>query len=380
MRRLRPLLLTLVALGLGGCERRADGLAGPTAPGLSIRVDWRVRAPDIFFATRPTADATRLYAESSSGAIHAFDLATGALVWSAPAPEGELFGPPVVQAGRVLAVGIRARAFDAQTGVPLWERPVGEKAQQWLNAAADGRFFYGVGGVVQAVSVETGDSLWANDIGGQWPLGGLARAVHVLDGTVYACVQEIVDEVGYGAAAHVVALDAVTGATRWSTRLQYETGYNFCAGEPVVAGDLVTVADLGGNNYVALDRRSGAPRWRHRGAPGWLGPFVAPAGPGDTLFAAANDRSIHAFDRATGRVLWRAETRSSARHAVPCGRIVLASDYGLWVFDRATGRLLANDEETYPARNDMLVSRFIVRGDTAWVAGMQSIIRIRCRR
>lgn len=367
----------LGTLGLAGCLQ-PDRVLPPVTSAVDLA--FRVPTPDEMYPSRPAADSERLYAEGITGGLHAFRLADGAIAWTFPRPADGFIGPPVVHEGRVLSLGDKARALDARTGALLWEQALAVVYRRDLAAAADGRFFVGLDTVIAALDVQTGALLWQRGTGVPFPNGGRVRALNAVDGTLFACLQEFVEEPGWRSAGHVFAIDPADGRVRWHYRMQFETEFNFCMGEPIPSGDAVLVADAGGNNYVALDRATGAFRWRHRGDAEWVGPWVAPAGPGDTLFAASNDRWVVALDRGTGRVHWRTRTLSSAKMAVPCGRSVLVSDYGLWVLDRASGATLATQAQTQDAIDDLLVSRFIVRGDTAWILGLGHVFRLQCRR
>lgn len=91
----------------------------------------------------------------------------------------------------------------------------------------------------------------------------------------------------------VVSIDARTGGDVWRTNL----------GEPLSAGvgsdGKIAAVVSRGNELVVLD--AGRERWRHAmGAQVFTPPLVA----GGRIFVLSADRSISAFDAATGRKLW----------------------------------------------------------------------------
>jgi len=175
-----------------------------------------------------------------------------------------------------------------------------------------------------------------------------------------------------------VAMERATGAIRWRHVMSYETTYNFCMGEPTITSDLIVVGDAGGNNFVAVDRATGEFRWRIMGDPTWVGPYASPVAFGDTLFAASNDKRILALDRTTGRILWTTELDGSAWYATRCGRVLLASNLSMWVLDPRTGRVLGRDLQLGYGRDDIVSSRFLVRGPHAYAVGNGRFYKWRC--
>jgi outer membrane protein assembly factor BamB len=126
---------------------------------------------------------------------------------------------------------------------------------------------------------------------------GPARWTRELDASPGAAAVDTAGAVVTLPEVGVLAVDAA-GADVWRTALP-GAGLDW----PVIDGDLVVVpaSSASGAECVALDRASGAIRWRH--ATG-SGPAAAVGVAGDTVVCASADGRVDAVDRATGATRW----------------------------------------------------------------------------
>jgi glucose dehydrogenase/mono/diheme cytochrome c family protein len=204
----------------------------------------------------------------------AVDLDTGKLAWGRQAIAHDIFDRDAMIATRVDAtVGGKRRALtistgklgvvtalDADSGEVVWSTPVGTHQNDELTAI-DG-----------PTTVYPGS------------LGGVQTPIASADGTVYATVMNAPtvyggpEETSYGftvklgtADSQLVALDAATGAIRWSTTLPGDA-----LGGATVVNDLVFTSAFDGT-ILALRRGDGAIVWRHK-APGGINGWPAVAG------------------------------------------------------------------------------------------------------
>lgn len=172
---------------------------------------------------------------------------------------------------------------------PLWfgSPPLISAGIAYVGATLD----YWTRGEVLALDATSGAQLW------RIPLADCPRPQPLAsaDGLLY---------VGPCGGTDVVALRATTGAIAWRTRTQTPVSYVDGAS---VAGGLVVVSNQSG--LYALDAHTGALRWSHvlQGSGG-------PLATGDTVFSGTADRCLYAFDIATGAVRWR----TSAFADQPC--------------------------------------------------------------
>ena len=150
------------------------------------------------------------------------------------------------------------------------------------------------------------------DIVWRIPIGEGYSGISIVDGRIYTMHSEGEDE-------FAVCLDASDGAEIWRSR----TDDNYQSGEgsgprstPAVDGDAVYVLSAKGKLYC-LDASNGEKVWGHdfvtefeSGMPGF-GFSTSPIIEGDSLLIEAggkNGKSIVAFDKGTGAILWTSHT------------------------------------------------------------------------
>lgn len=103
-------------------------------------------------------------------------------------------------------------------------------------------------------------------------------------------------------------IDSTTVATLgpvWEVEMPGSAGYGNVSTTPLILGDTVYVQDLG-SNVRAIDRATGALRWRADLASFTIGPNGVAVGWG-RLYAADGTDDIVALDLATGAEVWRSK-------------------------------------------------------------------------
>jgi len=156
--------------------------------------------------------------------------------------------------------GVRINTdWSSSPPVELWRRPIGPG---WSSFAVQGDLLYtqeqrGDDELVSCYRVSTGEPVWGHrDAVRFWEsnAGAGPRATPTLhEGRLYAL----------GATGILNALDATTGALRWSRHVATEIGQDLpvwgFSGSPQIFGDVVVVAMAG--TLVAYDIATGAHRW-----------------------------------------------------------------------------------------------------------------------
>jgi outer membrane protein assembly factor BamB len=222
----------------------------------------------------PVVLGRQLYVASSSGALYALNARTGAVLWQASLHN---FASPraVAVAYGMVFVGsddTNLYAFDARTGTEVWHATTG--SQVFSSAAVAGGIVY-VGshaGGVDAFDATTGALIWNG------PPGELMdSSPAVAGGTVY---------VGSYASGAFYALDAQTGAQRWS----FATGIK--PGDAAMAGGVVCFASGGPTTY-ALDAATGAVLWQS--PPAGDIEFHEPVVVNGVLYEGSNDGNLYAY-------------------------------------------------------------------------------------
>ncbi len=374
--------LALAALVTVGCEPALPlGSSRGEQGTRPLRLLMQRTTDETFDSFPVVTDGQRLFAQTRRGELIALDAESGDPLWKIPAIGADIpAGQPVVEQGVVVVPSELVRAFDAATGAPRWEVPLPFTGEFGLPVAEDGVVYFGTDTLLYALDVQTGAERWRAAVGAAWPHGGYARALTYHEGMLYLCGQSLLEPNGFRTAGAVAAIDAATGERRWEYEMRFEDDFSYCVGEPLVAGDALILSDFGSNNVVAVDRATGAFRWRRRGAEGWVGPWTPPAWRGDTLFAALGDGDVIALDRRSGATLWRTAVGGTMKTTERCGSVLLAHDYRLHVLDPRTGTVRAADVTADWPNAGVVVSRFLVRGDTAWVFGVDYLAKMLCPR
>ncbi|MFI5938860.1 serine/threonine-protein kinase [Streptomyces uncialis] len=246
-------------------------------------------------AHKPAVLGTTVFAASWENKLHAVDITTGRRRWSVPlaGPEGG-----AVAAGDKL---VYARApdgylygLDPATGRRRWRFRTGEGMPTGRTPVAAGTVFVMTNdGLLHAVDGSTGRSRWKFSATGDTTSG--SPAVH--GGTLCLGTEE----------RWVHALDTASGEQRWKRRL------GGAIGDVHVQGDAVYVHCQDQFLY-ALDARAGTQRWRCQIGPGTEGVAVD----GDTVYAGrSHPTKLLALDSRTGKPRWEVRLRNPS--ALPWG-------------------------------------------------------------
>ncbi len=283
----------------------ATGIDGARLWQRDIRPDWAGRG--VASGGGLALGAGRLFVTSAYGRVVALDPATGAELWSKRF-EAPVTAPPAVAGDTVHVVSAdgSAWALDAADGKLRWQLP-GVPSESAM-----------VGGAAPAVA------------GGQvvlpFPSGDVA------------------------------GVSGATGVEGWRTRVagrrlgQANAGVTDISGDPVVTGGTVFVGNRSGR-VAALEAATGAVRWTAR--EGAFGP-VWPAG--GSLFLISDQGALVRLDAANGARIWAVELgryletreRRRAEVAAHFGPVlagglvrVASSDGRLRSFDPASGALVS---------------------------------------
>ena len=397
-------ILIAAAVAMSGCNLFRRGT--PSTPVLGERIAVLTTETDVVVdpavaalpMTLPAPVVNEQWAQSGGNASKAMGhLALGASpaqVWQATIGRGttlasRLAASPVVAEGRVYTIDTTAtvRAFDAQSGTPVWSSQFGTERDS-QEALFGGGLAYGNGriyatnglGFVAALDSTNGGIVWQVRPGG--PLRGSPTvapgALYVMsqDNQIYslrpddgstnwsqAAALEIAGVFGVASPAFsqgtVVAgfssgeLNAYryeNGRIVWQdalARTSIRTSVSSLSdidADPVIDGGQVIAIGQGGR-MVALELISGQRMWELNLA-GISTPWVA----GDWVFVVTDESKLMAIARASGKVRWitqlprfRNEKKRSGliTYVGPIlagGRLIVVSNEGSMVFlDPATG-------------------------------------------
>ena len=235
---------------------------------------------------------------------------------------------PVIAGGIVYvapADGI-VRALNATDGSLIWSHDTGGAMSGFAPTVSGGRVYVtNEAGDAVALSASTGDQLWSVDLGTD------AMGETVADGTFYVGASD-------GTMTTVYALNASTGATRWSRVA--DAG----AQAPVSRG-LLYLAALGNCSVTALDTVSGAQAWQTELCSEEVDDQQAGAAANGALFGDFDGQSgdeLEALDATNGDVLWGEHvdpggSPEDGAPAVAYGMVFEVNRY-LWAMNATTGQ------------------------------------------
>ncbi|MEO6170550.1 MAG: outer membrane protein assembly factor BamB [Lysobacter sp.] len=237
----------------------------------------------------------RVYAAAVTGGVHAYDLTTGAKLWSYPS-KLELTGGPGVGEG-LLAVGSLngdVIALDAATGAEKWSAKLGNEI---IAAPAIGMgmvFVRSNDGRVTAFDGATGERrwFWNHDV----PMLSVRGNDAPVIGPGYLFVGN--DD------GSVVALSANDGRALWQESVAPQEGRTELSrmadvdGAPVLDNTTLYATSYQGKT-MAIDAPSGQPMWiSDHGGPGRVA--VAP----NVLVIADRASNVHGLYKAGGSAMW----------------------------------------------------------------------------
>jgi outer membrane protein assembly factor BamB len=226
-------------------------------------------------------------------------------------------------------------AFDARTGAPAWKFTTGNSV--WGSPTVANRIVYitSYDGNMYALDAATGLQLWVHAVG-----LFLSGTPAVAGGVAY---------IPSGTSdASLYAVDAKTGAPRWSFYAQTSMGTS----SPAVANGVV-YAGLDDGSLYALDAGTGALHWKS----GFIGTLMMGVAVENNLaYVGARDSndnaSLYCINASSGAQVWKVLTGGSgalySSPAVANGVVYVLGGNGLQAFDASTGAMLWEDSSVEP--------------------------------
>lgn len=283
MSQLRLPWLALAALTLTAAPAIAQDAmfrGGPThlgtfqsaAPTLAS-VAWKFKTAGRVLSS-PVVSGDAVYVGSTDGQLYAIDRATGTQRWKF-ATQGPIASSPAISAGLVFISSVDGKVYavDASSGTQKWAFTT--KGERRFTAP-------GIHGAIPRTERMPD------------PFDVFLSSPTVANGTVY---------IGSGD-QNVYALDAATGALKWS----FATG-DVVHASPAVANGLVYVGSWDRNVY-AIDAATGREKWRYTTGNdttiyNQIGIASSAAVAQGTVFVGGRDGHFHAVDAMTGALKWK---------------------------------------------------------------------------
>ena len=260
-----------------------------------------------------------VYVGADDGCFYALNALTGICLWNQTLGRFTVSSPAVV--GGVVYVSVwegRDYALNATTGSVIWNisRSYGSSSPAVVNGL---HYISSGGSSVIARNASTSVKVWETNIN-----GGNEASPIVVDNVVY------IADSGY-----VSALDALTGAIKWSKNLYISGTFN----APAVANGLVYV-ECGGSLVYALDADTGAQIWSFdTNANSGSTPTVAEG----IVYVGSLNRGLFALNATSGAEIWNSPTNIwHSSFAVAGGVIYAGNDNGMYALNAYTGAQIWN--------------------------------------
>lgn len=311
---------------------------------------------------RPVASDNAVYLATGGGFVVARDRSNGSIKWSTRvgvsehAASPEIGGEDLLLRNGILVVPVafHTSGVDAATGAELWryEAPPDtiEKVSPrpgylaFARIAADENTVYipAWGASVSAVDLKTGQTRWIWKVDPTLSFRSGAAGVRLSGDTLFATVWHFLDRQGLRSEAWLLALDRRTGTELWRVVLPRQSTGTMIKAAPAVWRNLVMVS-IGSGDLYALDRNTRQLAWHiptqlpasGLGAALVTGPEVY----GDVVYSSGSDMKVHAYDAATGRLLWESDDTSQLGNdlLITDKYVHAAGQVEFFIFDRQTG-------------------------------------------
>ena len=268
----------------------------------------------------PAVSTGTVFLASRNGVLYALNEQSGSVIWSHPTPNYPITSSPLVADGKVFfgnwCGGMLCNpaghfvALDSATGTILWLAATVPSAAVVSSPSIDnGHVFFGEDdGTVVSLNETTGKAVWS-----VVPSGNVfvRTAPAVANGMLF-----------FGTGKNFVALDELTGATRWT----FKTGGVNATSAAVSNG--IVYFGTGDGRVLALNATTGASKWPSPGTT-TAGVSSSPAlslGSG-VLYVGSNDHYLYALNATNGNRLWRYSTSAPvfSSPAVADGRVFFGS-------------------------------------------------------
>ena len=234
---------------------------------------------------------------SPAGFVYAFELETGTVRWKTPVAPGGITSHLLRHGSTILGLTQNGTlyAFDLATGAERWSvEPDSESRGMTLNnhpALAGERVYFGAAdGRVRAVSVISGEVLWATDLGAR---PNTQAVVHGRDLVVGTMDRKL----------HRLAL--ADGSRTGELELP-----EVPVGTPALFEESM-IQVLGSGQLVSVARDLGEIRWSYSSPSNWTS--FQPLAEGEQVVAGTDDGDLFAFSVADGRIAWRDKVDGTVR-------------------------------------------------------------------
>lgn len=337
------------AVAASGCSN------GPTgANGNGVENRW-FQAQAGYGQARPAVLDELVYFATGTGDVVARDRNSGSVKWSAHVANSQVTGYNLAVTEGVVAVAIAYETvgLDGRTGAILWrygapldslgpQPPAPGYVRGARIAATSGIVFIPAWGAsVTALDARTGAARWTwRSPRGQFRTG--AVGVRVSGDTAFVGGWDFLNAAGSRSVPWVMALEASSGRLLWRTLLgDYPSGGVSMNGAPALTSRHVIATALGGDTW-GLEKGTGRIAW-YRPPQSKLATVAQAEAWDDVAYIDGGDEFLHALNASDGQELWRAAFQggSVVDLLVTERNVYVANGPTLTVFRRQSGEQVA---------------------------------------
>ena len=384
------MMMQRICLVVGSVASLAGGACSdPTPPQGSGEVLWRVEsgAPELPLVPVANSDRSAIYFPTPDNHLKKIRGSDGRVLWDIVTGVRQVVIPgmnAVLSADVVAIARVDIFAFDTATGSKRWSyvAPGLEETGDGPLAADESTIFAGgLDGKVHAIDARTGIPRWVVNLASPGrKVAAMGPTVSL--GVVFVCS---IDRTGIPDVGTLWALDATTGAVKWSHQFAplFQGGTSACSDCPAVWHDLVIHAERDGRVF-AFDRATGAVRWTAppvviTGQPGQDERLAAAGGNVVLVTSSSGVGGIVAYDAATGTERWRRTDFNGSLFLPALDSTTAYVDHG-WIF--ASYELLTGIQRwaTPPSVRGPATDykgTAIIAGDRIFVAGRNASYALR---
>ena len=252
------------------------------------------------------ANQTHVFATSDDEHVYALELKSGKVTWKAKGA-GKMYSHPLIVGDRVVVGDASGTvyAFAAADGKALWKVQLTGAIRG--GASSDGTHIYvaSQGGEVAALGLD-GKPLWKkivkraawNNQGPDEPIVAYSPPVVGKDALYLTFGRDTY----YTGQPGVLALDKKSGAVKWKGKGPGDWGN--VRSTPVLVSDRLVYGEPYSGDVAGLDAKTGRTRYRETIGGCFFPQWSSPAAAGDLVYLPRYDGSVYALRAASGKVEW----------------------------------------------------------------------------
>jgi outer membrane protein assembly factor BamB len=384
LRAIANLQYVIVVGSLSACLRDSVAPSAAASETFVVRT-WRTPMP-LGDSREITSDAastesTYVFVASNRG-LAAVNRADGTIRWSVGGPFSSARNVRTSAGAAIVSADDSVVAFNLADGRQRWSVRTTASSANCASSSNDAIVVICTADWrVIAIDAATGAIRWSRAL--RDSLAGLPSvAGTVISGdTIYAAVKQVHSQANGFAIGLFFALSLEDGRILNVMRDGSYTDFSGYVGVPTVVGPQLVIPHLIENKLTAINRFTGRTSWRVVGDPGWVGFVSVPTVVDGVLYAASADRRVYAVDASSGAIKWKSDILNGSQDlAAACGSLVLTwTGLTVRVLDRETGRFRGVIDDDMPETTYAITAPMRVDGSRLFVRSQREVRQYTCK-